>query len=369
MICAQCGHANEADAESCANCGAQLQLAQEKSQNGPTSDAAFLVGMGDREGETHELGHRAVIGRLESSDIAVDDKSVSREHARLSKLRDGYVIEDLGSTNGTKVNGRRINEAVLLRPGDIVAVGSVEFRYASGFVARALHASGSEPAQPHTMVANIFGRLRREPQNQRDESEVEFQDDLVPDAVGHEAAVASDLPEVDLTFDSANPAAALEGETDMNAETSIEPEPARAMAPQDVIAPANTTLDEAETNAHFAIQSLATLARSLASQLSEGDVARTRLQQQLDAATASRSSQEQLLRSLERASDWAVTDQQIDELRTMTADLVQAPRDIEILMRISQNAQELTTLLNETARLRESVRHAVDTLRVSTPPE
>src|SRR5579859_5732993 len=151
MKCAQCGGTNEVDAENCVHCGAPLQAQQGPVQSGPAGDSAFLVGMGGRETETHELGHRAIIGRLDSCDISVDDKSVSREHARLSKLRDGYVVEDLGSTNGTKVNGTKIHEAVLLRPGDVVSVGSVEFRYASGFVARALHATATETSGPHTM--------------------------------------------------------------------------------------------------------------------------------------------------------------------------------------------------------------------------
>src|SRR5205807_9768205 len=93
------------------------------------AEPCVLVRLDGSINEPYVLGTRAVVGRLDTCDVPVDDKSVSREHARLSRLRDGYVIEDLGSTNGTLVNGRRIDEAVILRAGDIVTIESIDFRF------------------------------------------------------------------------------------------------------------------------------------------------------------------------------------------------------------------------------------------------
>lgn len=75
--------------------------------------------------------HPVVIGRLPECDISFDDTNLSRRHAEISfqmDVVDGrnvtrYVLTDLGSTNGTMVNGSRIDAPVLLRAGDVITVG------------------------------------------------------------------------------------------------------------------------------------------------------------------------------------------------------------------------------------------------------
>ncbi len=62
------------------------------------------------------------IGRWEDNDITIDDRWVSRHHARLRREGDQYVVEDLGSKNGTLVNGRRIAGPTLLADGDQIQV-------------------------------------------------------------------------------------------------------------------------------------------------------------------------------------------------------------------------------------------------------
>src|SRR5438270_13338937 len=131
MICQQCGTENAPGDKFCEHCGAPLA-------SGPAMDdggAATMVGAPpssatlvrtDDPSQTFQLGNRVVVGRLDSCDITVNDKSVSREHARLSQLPGGYVVEDLGSTNGTLVNGERITEPVILRLGDSVTFGSID---------------------------------------------------------------------------------------------------------------------------------------------------------------------------------------------------------------------------------------------------
>ena len=64
-----------------------------------------------------------VIGRGEGCDLALRDDTVSRHHAKLSFRSGGWVIQDLGSTNGTRVNGRRVGRSQL-RPGDRVELGT-----------------------------------------------------------------------------------------------------------------------------------------------------------------------------------------------------------------------------------------------------
>jgi hypothetical protein len=62
------------------------------------------------------------IGRWQDNDVVVDDRWVSRHHARVRREGDQYIIEDLGSKNGTVVNGRRIAGPVLLSDGDEIQV-------------------------------------------------------------------------------------------------------------------------------------------------------------------------------------------------------------------------------------------------------
>jgi len=69
------------------------------------------------------------IGRSSSSDIVVNDKKVSRSHARITYSNGTYIIEDLNSKNGTYVNGSRIRGARQLNPGDIVKIGNSEFTF------------------------------------------------------------------------------------------------------------------------------------------------------------------------------------------------------------------------------------------------
>ena len=70
-----------------------------------------------------------VVGRLAECDIAFNDTNVSRRHAEIKPVKDGWAVLDLGSTNGTKVNGTDITFERVLRDGDIVTFGSHSVRY------------------------------------------------------------------------------------------------------------------------------------------------------------------------------------------------------------------------------------------------
>jgi pSer/pThr/pTyr-binding forkhead associated (FHA) protein len=69
-----------------------------------------------------------VVGRAPGADIAIVASYVSGRHARIAPLGENLIIEDLGSTNGTTVNGARIHGAEQLEDGDIVGVGDVTLR-------------------------------------------------------------------------------------------------------------------------------------------------------------------------------------------------------------------------------------------------
>jgi predicted component of type VI protein secretion system len=66
------------------------------------------------------------VGRNASCQLSLDDPLVSRRHAILSVTKDGVSVEDLKSRNGVLVNGKRIEEATSLRPGDKILIGSQE---------------------------------------------------------------------------------------------------------------------------------------------------------------------------------------------------------------------------------------------------
>jgi hypothetical protein len=71
-------------------------------------------------------GDRFTIGRDASCDLAIADMTVSRQHAQLERTAGGWLLSDLESTNGTRVNGWRVRGQVPVRPGDLVSFGSLE---------------------------------------------------------------------------------------------------------------------------------------------------------------------------------------------------------------------------------------------------
>jgi pSer/pThr/pTyr-binding forkhead associated (FHA) protein len=76
----------------------------------------------------YPLGRRTSVGRTAENDIQIDTTYVSRHHAVLLSSPDACIVEDLNSTNGVLVNGRKVGRQVL-QDGDIVTFGKTEFRY------------------------------------------------------------------------------------------------------------------------------------------------------------------------------------------------------------------------------------------------
>ncbi|MCB0117734.1 MAG: FHA domain-containing protein [Anaerolineales bacterium] len=84
----------------------------------------FVMRSGPTPGVTFPLdGDQLTIGRDSTNAVAINDAEVSRKHARLMFQGGKYVLEDLGSTNGTFVNGQRLAGPVVLKPGDVVSLG------------------------------------------------------------------------------------------------------------------------------------------------------------------------------------------------------------------------------------------------------
>jgi len=72
---------------------------------------------------------RNLIGRLSDCRIVISDGNTSRHHAEMHRSGSGFVISDLGSTNGTYLNGERLTADRRVNDGDIITVGSVNLRF------------------------------------------------------------------------------------------------------------------------------------------------------------------------------------------------------------------------------------------------
>lgn len=84
----------------------------------------MVMRTGPTPGKTYPLSQGQItVGRDASCDIVINDAEISRHHAKLTQQADGYVLEDMGSTNGTFVDGQRLMGPHILRPGDLVLLG------------------------------------------------------------------------------------------------------------------------------------------------------------------------------------------------------------------------------------------------------
>ena len=147
VYCQECGFQNPEAANFCARCGAVLGLGEPAVETtqalsaeefgdlehdlfaGLEGPALVVRAGGGRAGETFKpAGERTRIGRSPDCDIFLDDVTVSRNHAVLVQRGGTFVVEDLGSLNGTFVNRRRIDSAQLAN-GDEVQVGKYRLTF------------------------------------------------------------------------------------------------------------------------------------------------------------------------------------------------------------------------------------------------
>ncbi len=76
-----------------------------------------------QQGQEFEVSDVVVLGRSDETDVVLDDPYASEFHLRLVSQENGMMLHDLGSTNGTYVNGRRVSAPTELKRGDTIQVG------------------------------------------------------------------------------------------------------------------------------------------------------------------------------------------------------------------------------------------------------
>jgi FHA domain/zinc-ribbon domain len=154
VFCNQCGHRNPPGSNFCSSCGAALNLGSGDDTTVTivlNSDATELdedltvsldelpegVGMlvvrkGPNAGSKYVLDAEVTrAGRHPDSDIFLDDITVSRRHAEITRQSDRYTLRDVGSLNGTYVNRDRVEEAALSN-GDELQIGKFKLVFFSG---------------------------------------------------------------------------------------------------------------------------------------------------------------------------------------------------------------------------------------------
>jgi hypothetical protein len=100
-------------------------------ENAAPESPYLIAQTGPSQGERWLLQRdRLLIGRGAECDIVIPDRQISRHHARLVRTPEGIRVEDMGSKNGTHVNGERIEKPTLLQDGDVIQVAfSLELLY------------------------------------------------------------------------------------------------------------------------------------------------------------------------------------------------------------------------------------------------
>jgi FHA domain len=88
-----------------------------------------VAAMGHQPGTAFDVGRGATLGRSDAAEIRVEDPFASSAHARVYPRGDFMYVEDMGSTNGTYLNGRQIRTPERLRVADLIRIGDTEYRY------------------------------------------------------------------------------------------------------------------------------------------------------------------------------------------------------------------------------------------------
>jgi hypothetical protein len=112
--------------------------------------ASLVIHEGRGAGGEHPVAGEVILGREQGSvDLVIPDPGVSRRHARVVPDGGALVLEDLGSSNGTYVNGERISGPVELGAGDEVQLGDTVIGIEGGTAATAVMPPGAPPTEAH----------------------------------------------------------------------------------------------------------------------------------------------------------------------------------------------------------------------------
>ncbi|MDX2161633.1 MAG: FHA domain-containing protein [bacterium] len=118
----------------------------------------LVVRRGPQPNQTYELNKDIItLGRDITNDIVINDPEVSRHHMRMTRGPGGFTIEDLGSTNGTFVNGQRVTGARPLRNGDMIGLGETVTLGYEMIVAAPPAAAGMTAPSPSMGAPGIGG--------------------------------------------------------------------------------------------------------------------------------------------------------------------------------------------------------------------
>jgi FHA domain len=98
-------------------------------RSGVSPRLEVVAAMGHEPGTTFDVAEGATFGRSNGADIRVDDPFASSAHARIFDRAGFMYVEDMGSTNGTYLNGRQLKTAERLSIGDTIRIGDSEYRY------------------------------------------------------------------------------------------------------------------------------------------------------------------------------------------------------------------------------------------------
>ena len=88
-----------------------------------------VAALGHEPGTTFDLENGATLGRSDGAEVRIDDPFASSAHARIFSRGDYMYVEDMGSTNGTYLNGRQLRGAEQLKVADVIRIGDTEYRY------------------------------------------------------------------------------------------------------------------------------------------------------------------------------------------------------------------------------------------------
>ena len=88
-----------------------------------------IAALGYEPGTVFDISSGATLGRAESAEIPINDPFASSTHARIFPSGDFMHVEDMGSTNGTYLNGRQLRGAERLKVADVIRIGDSEYRY------------------------------------------------------------------------------------------------------------------------------------------------------------------------------------------------------------------------------------------------
>jgi hypothetical protein len=94
-----------------------------------SAQLVVVAAKGYEPGTSWNIDGGLTMGRSDMAEIRVDDAFASSSHARLFRRGDVMWVEDMGSTNGTYLNGRQISSAERLKRGDVIRIGDSEYRY------------------------------------------------------------------------------------------------------------------------------------------------------------------------------------------------------------------------------------------------